>query len=112
MNNKELLQQIAVLAGQQAFLDGQVALLLVRRRRQRRNRRQPRSCWVRPWLSAERRLQFGHYDRLMAELRMEDQQIFLIFLECLLKCLMIFSTELVQDVRRQTPLAGKRRIKV
>ena len=74
MDNQELLQHVAVLAGQQALLDGQVALLLVRRRGRRRNRRQPRSCCVRPWLSAERRLPFGHYDRLMAELRMEDQQ--------------------------------------
>ena len=24
-----------------------------------------------PWLSAERRLQYGHYDRLLAELRIE-----------------------------------------
>ncbi|KAH3854492.1 hypothetical protein DPMN_097035 [Dreissena polymorpha] len=77
MDNQELLQHVAVLTGQQALLDGQVALLLVRRRRRGRNRRQSRSCWVRPWLSAERRLQFGHYDRLMAKLRMEDQQSFL-----------------------------------
>ena len=33
--------------------------------------RRARSCWVRPWLSAERRLQYGHYDRLLAELRIE-----------------------------------------
>ena len=31
-------------------------------------------------LSAERTLQFGHYDRLLAELRMEDQQSFFNFL--------------------------------
>ena len=36
---------------------------------------QQRSCWVRPWLSEERRLQFAHYDRLM-----EDQQSFFNFL--------------------------------
>ena len=36
---------------------------------------------MRPWLSAERRLQFGHYDRLLAELRMEDQQSFFNFLK-------------------------------
>jgi hypothetical protein len=35
------------------------------RRRKRRHRRQQRSCWVQPWVSAEKRLQFGHYDRLM-----------------------------------------------
>ncbi|KAH3876259.1 hypothetical protein DPMN_000096 [Dreissena polymorpha] len=63
MVSQELLQHVAVLAGQQDFLDGQVALLLVRMRRRRRNRR----------LSSERWLQFGHYDRLMPELRMEDQ---------------------------------------
>ena len=40
----------------------------------RRRNRRSRSCWVRPWLLAERRLQYGHYDRLLAELRIEDQQ--------------------------------------
>ena len=56
----------------------QDAVLLLRRRR--RNQRRRRTCWVRPWLSAERRLQFGHYDQLMRELRMEDQQSFFNFL--------------------------------
>ena len=42
--------------------------------------RQPRSCWVRPWLSAERRLLHGHYDRVMSWLRMEDQASFFTFL--------------------------------
>ena len=42
--------------------------------------RQLISCWVRPPLSAESRQKFGHYDRLMAELRMEDQQSFFNFL--------------------------------
>ena len=37
----------------------------------RRRNRRARSCWVRHWLSAERRLQYGHYDRLLAELRIE-----------------------------------------
>ena len=49
--------------------------------RRRRNRRQLGSYWVRPWLSAKRRLKFGHYDRLMAELGMEDQQSFFNFLK-------------------------------
>ena len=35
---------------------------------------------MRLWLSAERRLQFGLYDKLLAELRMEDQQSFFNFL--------------------------------
>ena len=49
------------------MLGAQAALVLFHRRRNRR----ARSCWVRPWLSAERRLQYGHYDRLLAELRIE-----------------------------------------
>jgi len=77
--NEELFLQYMFIQGQQAVLDAQAAVIL-RRRRRRRNRIQPRSCWVRPWLSVERRLQFGHYDRLMVELRMEDQQSFFNFL--------------------------------
>ena len=49
------------------MLGAQAALVLFHRRRNRK----ARSCWVRPWLSAERRLQYGHYDRLLAELRIE-----------------------------------------
>ena len=77
--NQELFLQYMFIQGQQAVLDGQAAVI-IRRRRRRRIRIQPRSCWVRPWLSVERRLQFGHYDRLMVELRMEDQQSFFNFL--------------------------------
>ena len=65
-----------MLQEQKALLDAQAAL-----RRRRRDRRQLRSCWVRPWLSAKRRLKFGHYDRLMAELGMEGQQSFFNFLK-------------------------------
>ena len=68
-----------LLQGQQTLVDVQLAILLLRRLR-RRHRRQQRSCWVRPWLSAERKLQFNHYDRLLEELRMEDQQSFFNFL--------------------------------
>ena len=39
----------------------------------RRRGRQPRRCLVRPWLHSERRLQFGHFYRLMEELRLEDK---------------------------------------
>ena len=42
---------------------------------QRRNRR-PKRFWVRPWLSARRRLELDHYHRLMRELRMEDTTSF------------------------------------
>lgn len=40
-----------------------------------RGRRRPRSCWVRPWLNADRRHQLGHnmYSQLLnTELRCED----------------------------------------
>ena len=47
--------------------------------RRRRRRRRPRRWWVRPWLSAEKRLTHGHYDRLMAELRVDDTQSFVNF---------------------------------
>ena len=41
--------------------------------RRRRRRRRPRSCWVRPWLSEDRRRQLGHYSTLLnRELRCED----------------------------------------
>ena len=33
---------------------------------QARQRRRAKRFWVRPWLSADRRLQFGHYDQLLA----------------------------------------------
>ncbi|PJE77331.1 hypothetical protein CI610_03752 [invertebrate metagenome] len=76
---QELLMHLALIQGQQVFIDAQAALLMLRRRR-RRNKRQPRLFWVRPWLSVERRLQFGHYDRLMTELRVEDHHSFLNFM--------------------------------
>ena len=64
------------MAANQQTQDDQLALLLMRRLRNRKQRR----YWVRPWLHAERRLLYGHYDRLLAELRMEDQQSFFNFL--------------------------------
>ena len=39
-------------------------------------RRRAKRFWVRPWLSADRRLQFGHYNQLMSELRLEDSTLF------------------------------------
>ena len=48
---------------------------LLRRRRQR-----PPAFWVRPWLSVARRLMYGHYHRLMRELRMEDTASFCNFM--------------------------------
>ena len=49
---------------------------LIRLEIQARRRRRAKRFWVRPWLSADRRLQFGHYDQLMRELRMEDNTSF------------------------------------
>ena len=46
----------------------------------RRRGRQPRRGMVRPWLHSERRLQFGHFYRLMEELRLEDGGSFRNFL--------------------------------
>ena len=43
---------------------------------QARQRRRAKRFWVRPWLSADIRLQFGHYDQLLRELRMEDNSSF------------------------------------
>jgi hypothetical protein len=45
-----------------------------------RRRRRPKRFWVRSWLTANRRLQFGHYDQLMRELRMEDTSSFFNYL--------------------------------
>ena len=43
---------------------------------QARQRGRAKRFWVRPWLSADRRLQFGHCDQLLGELRMEDNSSF------------------------------------
>jgi len=60
------------------LLDGQALITL--RRMRRKIRRQPRSCWVRSWLLADKLLLYGYYDRLMYELRIEDQASFFNFL--------------------------------
>ena len=74
--NREVLLQLALLQGHHALLGAQAALVLFHRRRNRRTR----SCLVRPWLSAKRRLQYGHYDQLLAEMMIEDQQSFFNFM--------------------------------
>ena len=78
MGRSRLLQQILLLQGQQAIINAHAAFFVVRRCRRRQ--KQFRSIWVRRWLSAERRLQYGQYDRLMAVLRMEDVHSFFNFL--------------------------------
>lgn len=74
MNNQVVIH-LALLQGQQAILQDQMARVLIRRGRNRRRRRR-RSIWVRPWLSHERRLHFGDWDQLMNELRIEDEHSF------------------------------------
>ena len=51
-------------------------MLQVQQERARQQRRRRRTAWVRAWLGGERRLSFGHYHRLMAELREEDMAAF------------------------------------
>ena len=51
-----------------------------RRRRRKRGPRKRRQWWVRPWASGDRRLLYGHFDNLMAELRVEDPYSYFNFL--------------------------------
>lgn len=67
---------LALLQQEQMLVELEIAQIVNRRRRRRR----PRRYWVRPWLSADRRLQFGQYDTLLRELRMEDTNSFFNFL--------------------------------
>ncbi|KAI4814473.1 hypothetical protein KUCAC02_003666, partial [Chaenocephalus aceratus] len=41
-----------------------------------RRRREPRSVWVRKWLSEKRRERYGHYSTLLNELKTEDEKAF------------------------------------
>ena len=43
---------------------------------QARRRRKAKTFWVRQWVSADRRLHFGHYDHLIRELRVKDGSSF------------------------------------
>ena len=64
--------EIAVLQHQQNLVE--LALHQVGVIRRRRKRRVHRRFWVRPWIG--RRQQFGLYDKLLVELRNEDQASF------------------------------------
>ena len=55
--------QLAIMNHRLIMLDDEVRAI----RRQRAKR-----FWVRPFLSADRGLQFGHYDQLVRALRLED----------------------------------------
>ena len=63
---------------QQVQNDANVMHLIQRRRRRRAPRR--RRVWVRQRLDVDRRLQYGHYHRLMYELRYEDPASYFNFL--------------------------------
>jgi len=67
------LLQIAVL--QQDLLEKDVE-----ESRKRKRRRRPRRFQTRPWLAEKRRRLYGHYARLMEELRVEDPRSFFNYL--------------------------------
>jgi len=46
----------------------------------RKHKRRPKRYQTRPWLVEERRRLYGHYSRLMEELRVEDPQSFFNYL--------------------------------
>jgi len=48
--------------------------------RKRKRRRRRRRCQTRPWLAEERTRLYGHYVRVMEELRVEDPQSFFNYL--------------------------------
>jgi len=68
LDNVALLQ-IAVLQQDLLERDGEEAM-------RRKHKRRPRRYQTRPWLVQERRRLYGHYSRLMEELRVEDPQSF------------------------------------
>jgi len=78
MDEATQLHVMLLAQAQLELLDGQAVITL--RRMRRKIRRQPKSCWMRSWLSADKRLLCGHYDRLTYELHMEDQASFFNFL--------------------------------
>ena len=65
-----ILAYIVFLQHQQQQAAGQVQR---QERERRRRRRRPRTCWVRQWLSEDRRDQLGQFSQLLTrELRCED----------------------------------------
>ncbi|KAK3108095.1 hypothetical protein FSP39_001045 [Pinctada imbricata] len=42
--------------------------------------KRPRKFWVKPWLTEQHRLLFGQYNRLMTQLRLEDEASFINFI--------------------------------
>ena len=77
MDNMLLVQQLILVQEQQQVIDQQLAVGIIKRMKRRAIRRK---YWVRPWLGELRRKQFGHFNRLMPELRHEDPATFQNFL--------------------------------
>ncbi|XP_014671660.1 PREDICTED: putative nuclease HARBI1 [Priapulus caudatus] len=80
IQNLLILQQLLIVQQQlqqQAYNEA-AAVNIIRRRRRRRARQ--RRCWVRSFLGDVRSSQFGHFNRLMPELRHEDPASFHNFL--------------------------------
>jgi len=75
MGEATQLHVMFLVQGQLQLLDCQAVIML-----RRKSKRQQKSCWVRSWHSSERRLLYGHYDRLMRELRVEYKASFFNFL--------------------------------
>ena len=78
MEDGRAIQQFGVMLQQQAVLNVRQANQLVQQpiADHRRRRRRQRRWWTRPWLTQERRLQFGQYSTILAELREGDTSSF------------------------------------
>ena len=61
---KNVLLQCALYQGNQTLLEAYTAFVLLRRIRWRRNRRQPRSCYLLPWLLPYRQHQHKHWGQV------------------------------------------------
>ena len=78
MEDGRAIQQFGVMLQQQAILTVRQAIQLVQQpiADHRRRRRRQKRWWTRPWLTQERRLQFGQYSTILAELREGDTSSF------------------------------------
>ena len=77
MEDGRAIQQFGVMLQQQVILNVRQAIQLVQQPiADHRRRRRQRRWWTRPWLTEERRLQFGQYSTILAELREGDTSSF------------------------------------
>jgi len=79
-NRLQLLKWQLILNQQHNIRNMLMIQVEVEQRRVQAIRRKKRSVWIRPWLRADQRLQFGHFSRLMEDLRVEDVKSFKNFL--------------------------------